>query len=282
MIIPSNHPIHHTFEQLAQSVKVIVFSGLPGFGKSLYVKEFNRIAEQHQRKVSIIQWDIARKAFETPEISAKYPIKDGMVHNGVKVAAGLWLIETLKQWLLDNTNENELLLIEAPLVGNRFVELAKVQENLSLETFLKSDQIQFVVPIPSVKIRQAIESAREKEVHENAKDWYSAKPSVMLILYKMVCGIANEFGADIDLRGQPPYDPKIVAQVFRRVLQHRHFIALHINDLFNIKFDSDSELHFSDGICADAITANHFGQLVEEQYPDEAIMNQVIDHWYRT
>ena len=116
-IIPTTSPVFQTLKKAAESATAVVFSGLPGVGKSLYINQFQIIAAAVNRKVTVIQWDVARKAFETPAIAVRYPMGDGTVHNGVKLSVGKWLIATIEDWLAESTSDADLLLIEAPLIG---------------------------------------------------------------------------------------------------------------------------------------------------------------------
>ena len=75
----------------------------------------------------------------------------GTVHNGVKLSVGQWLIDTINNWL-SQQSANDILLIEAPLVGHRFIELATIQDDAALESFFKSEAFQMLVPIPSKKV----------------------------------------------------------------------------------------------------------------------------------
>ena len=81
-IIPTASPVFQQLGKLAADQQVVIFSGLPGVGKSLYIREFQLIAKSHNRPVDIIQWDVARKAFETEEILTHFPMGEGTVHNG--------------------------------------------------------------------------------------------------------------------------------------------------------------------------------------------------------
>jgi hypothetical protein len=278
-IIPQDSPVFLELTELADNSKVVVFSGLPGVGKSLYVQEFQAIAQSKEIAVDVIQWDVARKAFETSYILAHYPMGDGTVHNGLKLIAGKWLLVRLKQWIEANRDNKKILLIEAPLVGHRFIELVKVNADKSLETFLSSDQFKVVMPIPSRDVRQAIESARADQVKEDAQVWLGAKPSVMLMLWKMTCGIANEFGMDIDMSGQPPYNPAIYEYVFSEILKHRHFVPLYIDALFDVPPQSESELHTLDSFIAEEEEANALAKEIIEQYSESEI-DHIVDRWY--
>ncbi len=281
-IIPSTSPVFQLLKKAANTAKVVVFSGLPGVGKSLYINQFQQIAKVNSKAVTVIQWDIARKSFETPEIATRYPMGPGTVHNGVKLSVGNWLMDTVKEWLADNAATNGLLLIEAPLVGHRFIELAKIQEDAALENFLKSSDFQVLVPIPSKKVRAKIEADRKAQIAEAATTWVGAKPSVMLLLWKMICGIANEMGQYISMEGQPPYDPAIYEFVFRKILQHRHFIPLHVEEIFSIDVFDEKDLHNTGSLAADEKTANQYSAAIAALYPTNAALNEVVNGWYLT
>ena len=92
MIIPKDHHLYNQFKQLIEDKRLVVFSGLPGVGKSLYINEFFRLAQELNVPIDLIQWDVARKAFETDLITERFPMGDGLVHNGLKLIAGEWLI----------------------------------------------------------------------------------------------------------------------------------------------------------------------------------------------
>jgi len=278
--IPTTSPVYKALEQMAKTARVVALSGLPGVGKSLYARQFKIIAQVLGKNLTVIQWDIARKAFETSEIFARFPMGEGVVHNGVKLSVGRWLMDTLKEWLAKHHEEKDLLLIEAPLVGHRFVELAQVQADEELEAFLKSEAFQFIMPIPSKQVRAKIEADRRAQIAEDAKTWTGAKPSVLLQLWKMICGIANEFGKNILLEQQPPYDPEVYEFVFSKILKHRHFVPLHIDEIFSVSVTDEKELHNLDSLKADADTANRYAQEVADQYPDHKDIDAIVKRWY--
>jgi len=193
-IIPASSPVFQKLKELAETTQLVIFSGLPGVGKSLYIREFQLIAKSLERPVDVIQWDVARKAFETPFIFEHFPMGEGTVHNGLKLIAGKWLMDEVDLWLGEYLDSDRILLIEAPLVGHRFIELITKNADQDLEAILSSEKTKVVMPIPSTEVRQKIEDERARQVSEDAKVWMGAKPSVMLMLWKMTCGIANEFG----------------------------------------------------------------------------------------
>lgn len=279
--IPIESPVYLTIKALVEECRIVVFSGLPGVGKSLYVNAFRAMAELKEKKLTIIQWDIARKSFESESIMEHFPMGDGVVHNGVKLIAGKWLMDEVQLWVEEHADDDEILLIEAPLVGHRFIELIKVQTDEILEHFLSHDGVQIVMPIPTKSVREKIEMERARQIKEDAKEWMGAKPSVMLMLWKRTCEIANTFGKNINVDGQPDYDPEIYEYVFSEILKHRNFVPLIIDEVFNILEMDESELHSDGSLKADEETANYYAEMVREIYTDEQI-DSIVSEWYLT
>ena len=278
-IIPTSSPVFKQLDELAANKQIVIFSGLPGVGKSLYVREFHLIAKSHGREIDCVQWDVARKSFETEAIMEKFPIVDGTVHSCFKLIAGRWLMDEVSLWIDEHWESDRILLIEAPLVGHRFIELIQPSKDKELEKYLTSDKLVVVMPIPSSEVRAKIEAERIRQVKEDAKVWSGAKPSVMLMLWKMTCGIANEFGKEIDLSVQPPYDSSIYEFVFSKILRHRNFIPLFIDEVFEVPEENEEALHDHDSMKADEDTANHYAMMIQESYTEEEI-DDIISKWY--
>ena len=281
-MIPRESKVYQQLNNVALEAKCVAFSGLPGVGKSLYVNQFYQIAKELEKEVTVIQWDIARKAFESPDIMAKYPMVKGEIHNVIKLSAGAWLLDIVKTWIEANSQNTSLLVIEAPLVGHRFVELAKLQTDLELENFLSGSGFQIIMPIPSKRVREKIEEDRRAQVDESAKLWKGAKPSVMLLLWKMTCDIANEFGRSIPMITQPDYDPEVYEFVFRNILKHRHFIPLHIDEIFAIKVENEDELHNLGSLVATDYQSHKYVNQIEELYSDPEQIDLIANSWYLT
>lgn len=280
-IIPKSSNIYQELKEIGQTKKIVIFSGLPGVGKSLYIQEFQKIVSELEKPIDVIQWDVARKSFESDSISKDFPMGEGTVHNGVKIMAGLWLMDTISTWINANIDNSRILLIEAPLVGHRFVELVHKVDDDKLEEYLSGHKAVVVMPIPTKEVRATIEQARKDQVDENAKVWSGAKPSVMLMLWKMTCGIANEFGMDIDLSEQPPYSPGIYEFVFGEILKHRNFVPLMIDEIFDIPEQEESALHNDNGMKADDTLAIQYAEKVKEGFSDEDI-DEIVNKWYLT
>jgi len=233
-VIPQSSKVYQSLLDIARTHKVVIFSGLPGVGKSLYIQAFQNIIKTLGRKIDVIQWDVARKSFETENIAQYFPMGNGTVHDGVKIMAGLWLKDTLKNWIQENKDNDNVLLIEAPLVGHRFAELVHKVDDQNIEQFLASKKSIVIMPIPTKQVREKIELERRRQVSEDAKVWSGAKPSVMLMLWKMTCGIANKFGKEIDMSGQPEYSPEVYEFVFAEILKRRNFKPLIIDEIFKV------------------------------------------------
>lgn len=280
-IIPTSSPIFGKLKEVAETTQIVVFSGLPGVGKSLYIREFQLIAKSLEIPVDIIQWDVARKAFETPHIMQHFPMGDGTVHNGLKLIAGQWLMDEIDIWSEQYLDTQRILLIEAPLVGHRFIELVTINSDSAMEELLSSQKMKIVMPIPTSEVRTKIEAERARQVSEDAKVWSGAKPSVMKMLWKMTCRIANEFGKEIDLSGQPNYSDEVYQFVFSKILKHRNFVPLIIDEVFDVPADDESSLHAADSLKADAETADHYGQMIIDNYSEERI-DEIVSSWYKT
>lgn len=278
--IPNTSPVYQVLKENTKA-KIIIFSGLPGVGKSLYINAFKNLAEAEGKEIDMLQWDVARKAFETSYIMEQYPMGEGTVHNGLKLIAGEWLMHTIKEWITFHKTSENILLIEAPLVGNRFVEIMQKQIDESLESYLSSEKCRVIVPIPSKIVRQKIEEERARQVSEEAKVWSGAKPSVMLMLWKLTCEIANTFGKNIDVSEQPAYDPSIYEFVYGKILKHRRFIPLHIDEVFEVPEVDELALHDNSSMQASEEVANQFGQKIIEKY-NEYQINEIVDSWYHT
>jgi hypothetical protein len=261
LLFDKNSQLYNTLYQTACSAKIVMFSGLPGVGKSLYINQFHQIAQQQGRSLTVIQWDIARKGFETPEISAFYPLGDGLAHPGVLVAAGAWLMETVQEWILTHSDSKNLLLIEAPLIGNRFVELVKKGQNEALEDFLQSDQFQVLVPLPV---------------------WTGAKRPVLLALWRMMCRIAHELGKNVVLtEEQPPYDPAIYSYVFERVLKYRHHTFLHLDTIYAVSPTTTDTFHQLPSLVPNPQDAYRHALQVRQQYPTDEALTDFVKNWFK-
>lgn len=281
-MIPNSSKVFKQLEELVSTSSILVISGLPGVGKSLYVNQVLKIAKLNNRETTVIQWDVARKAFESEELSALFPMGDGVVHNGVKLCAGIWLKDVVSNWIRKHNPASDFLLIEAPLVGHRFIELMQIQEDQEIETFVSSEKMKVVVPIPSREVRVKIEESRKQQLKDDANSWMGAKPSVMLLIWKELCELANTLGMEIDVSDQPPYDPEVYEFVFRKVLKNRHFIPLYIDEVYQVNIKDETELHDTGSLISDSQTAHKIGEQICVRFPDLDDIDTLVENWYKT
>ena len=186
------------------------------------------IAADLGRSVHLLQWDVARLAFDTPEILARYPEKGDVTHAAIRIAAGRWARVAVLRWHRDHPDPEELLLGETPLAGERFMELARPRDD-ALEPLLASDATLFLIPVPSRDVRRAIEASRAREMATPAhgRDTASAPPHLVQRHWDEIEALAAALGiAAPALPGT--YDPELYAAVYRAVLRHRRSLVVPI------------------------------------------------------
>ncbi len=232
VVLPSDWPAGRVLEDLAARQAVVIFAGLPGVGKSLLLQQVAHLARAAGREVHLLQWDVARRAFETDAILTRYPEVDGFTHAAIKRAAGVWARTAVWQWRLTHDARTSLLLAEAPLVGGRLVELAAPAPD-EAEALLASDEVRFVLPVPSREIRQLIEAARLKSHHAPAheRERGDAPPNVLQALWEDVYREGQAAGI---VPPSPPgddllYDPDAYRAVYASWLADRHLTVLEID-----------------------------------------------------
>jgi hypothetical protein len=206
----------------------VFVAGLPGAGKSLLVQQAALLAADLGRSVHLLQWDVARLAFDTPEILARYPETDGVTHAAIRIAAGRWARGAVLRWHRAHPEPEHLLIGETPLAGERLMELARTRDD-ALEPLLASDATLFLIPVPSREVRRAIESARGREmsapVHE--RDAASAPPHLVQSHWDELEAVADALGiARTALPGT--YDPELYARVYLELLRDRRALVVPI------------------------------------------------------
>ena len=210
----------------ARSRRCVFVAGLPGTGKSLLVQRLAGVAADARRAVHLLQWDVARLRFDTPDVLARYPEVGGATHAAIRLAMGRWAREAVLRWHEARPDPRHILVGETPLVGNRLVELAKVRDDRP-EPLLASEATVFIVPVPSREVRRVIESARASEMADprHERDAASAPPHLVRWHWEEL----ERTAAALGVSGPGPrgeYDPDLYAAVYRRLLRHRHAIVL--------------------------------------------------------
>jgi hypothetical protein len=236
-VLAADAPLRATLGQLAEGARLVFLAGLPGTGKSLIAHQIVHLARAAGRTVHLLQWDVARPVFEAIPAGQRYPQDDGVTHPLIRKAAGLWARRAVAAW--DRREPaGHLLVGETPLVGNRFIELARPADD-EAERALGAPTCCFAVPVPSREIRALIEAERERRavapVHPRERE--DAPPHVLRALWHELAAAAL---ADVDPGGtappspppsgrpdaRPPWDPDVYARVYRRLLRHRRVVLV--------------------------------------------------------
>ena len=275
-IFPSGHSLNATFREAVGSSRIVLFTGLPGVGKSLLLKQLALMAQAKNREVHLLQWDVTRAAFETDDVLARYPEIDGVTHAAIRKAVGLWARQGVYDWHTRHP-EQALLVGEAPLVGNRLVELVQRQDD-EAETLLASEATLFLTPVPSRQVREKIEEARALTIREpqHEREAADAPPNVLQGLWLELRRTAVKLGFSLD--EEADYEPEVYARVYEHLLRHRHSQTLLIDEVLNTKgsvydFTAQSEL---------AATPNEVERNLQRVANDysEAELADTVARWY--
>jgi hypothetical protein len=231
LVISSQRDLEAALSAMALAHRMVFFAGLPGVGKSLFIREMASAAHAIGRAVHFLQWDVVRPSFESQANLERYPERDGVTHPQVRMAIGQWGREAVLRWHRAHSDSQSILVGEVPLIGNRLIELAQVHAD-DVEPLLAGPDTLFVTPVPSVPVRAAIERARERTFanpahpHESA----DAPPGLLRQIWLDTQALAVEIGAAAPLAGAPAtFDPQAYAAVYRHLLRHRNAATVTVN-----------------------------------------------------
>lgn len=230
VIIPHGTRLHEVLATVAAGQRIVFVAGLSGVGKSFLLQQLALLAHEAGRVVHLLQWDVSRSAFETPEILARYPEIDGATHMAIRKAVGRWVREGVRQWHERHPEPEQMLIGEPPLAGNRLIELAQPMPD-EAEPLLAGPETLFLVPVPTREVRRAIEAARSRTIASpaHARESADAPPNVMQDDWREIWRRGCTLGlapADAEM---PSFDPDVYAAVYRRMLQHRRVELLPVD-----------------------------------------------------
>ena len=259
-----------------------MFCGIPGSGKSLVLGQLARLAHRQGRPVHLLQWDVARLAFESPWAVERFPEVNGVTHPLIRRCCGLWARKAVYEWWGRHDGDDCGLIIEAPLVGARFIELALPLKTITEPTFTAPDT-RFVVVVPSARVRREIERARRRTsatpVH--ASERADATPDVMSGLWEEVLRAAGELGIGRG-RGRR-YDRRVYRGVFEYVLRHRRVEILELNELLPTGGRSVHELGFrADHLRPERSDAEEILRAIYDRVPDHDELARQMGRWFWT
>jgi hypothetical protein len=290
MIAARDPEVYARLRQLSQRARAVFFAGLPGTGKSLLVHQLVHLAHAARRPADLLQWDVVRPAIERSPAGAAYPVVDGVTHGIIRIAAGLWARRAVARWAAEMPGPEHILIGETPLVGHRFVELARPEAD-DAEAFLSGSGCRFVIPVPSAEVRRAIEAERarriERPLHDRERE--DAPPHVLRAQWEALAAVAPVIGAPVGAppAGKPPaaapmpYDPDAYQQVYEFVLRRRHVQSLPVRTLLPAAAISvyDFAAPTRDLVPTPDEAAASV-RLAEARFPDPRGVQAVLDRWY--
>jgi hypothetical protein len=279
LVLPTGSALFEDLSRAARDDRCAFFAGLPGVGKTLLVQQLALLAHSAGRQLHLLQWDVARLAFETPALLSRYPEVDGVTHAALRKAMGVWVREAVQQWHLAYPDASHLLIGETPLIGSRLIELVRIQDDAA-ESLLQSVRTEFLVPAPSARVRAAIEAARAREMEcpSHARETANAPLGLVQAQWSQVLEAAALLG--IAPRERPAdYEPGLYAAVYARLLRHRHRRVLSIDDVMSPRgsayaLDIPVQSELRPG--ADAVGS---AMAVVEDWPPDRVVTEV-ERWY--
>lgn len=214
---------------VAPARRCLVMVGVPGVGKSLWAQQAALIAIARGRSVTLLQWDVVRQPLEQPPYDERFPEVDGVTHPAIRLAVNAWTRGAVARWHA-TAPDDALLICETSLTEARLTDLAN-PINDGAEPLLSGETTLFVAPTPTAALREQISRQRERDSaeprHEN--DRGSAPMNVL-----------EESWRALQLHGDPStgattgFDPDRYVAIYARLLRHRHFERLDINDAFTV------------------------------------------------
>lgn len=279
IILAPDSTVYQAFDA-ATSKRMVFFTGLSGVGKSLYIQQFSKMAEQAGRTIHLLQWDVTRKAFENDEGLTQYPEIDGVTHSMIRKAVGLWTRKGLQDWHHQYPGEEHILIGELPLIGNRLIEVVQQHQD-SVETLLASEQAQFFLPVPSKAVREHIVGCRSQSIDNpnHQREAADAPPTVVNAHWEEIRQIAITLElADKDCAKD--YDPAIYSAAYEHLLQHRHSATLPINEILDTQGSvyEVGEIH-SELAATQSEACEIFADL-ESQFTLQQI-EVMTEHWHQ-
>ena len=266
-----------TLFETASEKRMVFFTGLPGVGKSLYVKLLSEQAKLKGREIHSLQWDVTRMAFETEAVISKYPEIDGVTQPIIRKAVGLWSRQAVLDWH-KTAKATDTLIGELPLIGNRLIELVQKHDD-EAEDLLSSDDALFITPVPSRRVRGVIEEARANSIAspKNHKEEKDAPPNVLTALWEELHDLAtNKLSYKTD---NSNYDPDLYATVYEYLLKHRQHTTLHIDEIFE-SGASVYDVDIKHNLAANTSTVESIMSSIEKEYSLSELEEQT-NNWHQ-
>jgi hypothetical protein len=281
VLLSQGSPLLAVFERLARDARCVFFAGLPGTGKSLLIHQLAHVAHARGRRIHLLQWDVARPAFEASVAGRRYPQDHGITHPLIRIATGRWARPAIAQW--DAAQPSSALLVgETPFVGHRFIELARVIDDAA-EPVLAGSATRFVIPVPSTSLRRHLEDerARRSRTPVHAREREDAPPAVLRGVWDELAVVATTLGIP-GADGGAGYDPTVYRTVYQRLLARRHVEVLDVDE--RLPTAGTSAYEFRIPITDLVPSAGDVMRVVAETetlYGDPASLERAVAEWFR-
>jgi hypothetical protein len=280
LLLSQGSPLLAALQRLARDARCVFFAGLPGTGKSLLIHQLAHLASASGRGVHLLQWDVARPAFEASVAGRRYPQDHGVTHAMIRIAVGRWARPAIARW--DSAHPaGALLLGETPFVGHRLIDLARSFDDAA-ERLLKSPMTRFVIPVPSVSLRRHLEAERLRRAAApvHAREREDAPPDVLRGVWRDLVGVATALGV-ARISGDADYDPEVYRTVYERLLTRRHVDALMLDERLPTGDMSAYEFGIptTDLVPSHAETARFIAE-AEREYADPAALERAVAGWF--
>jgi hypothetical protein len=235
VIFPSDSPNGAEMADALENCRLIFFAGLPGTGKSLFVRQQAVLAARAGKRVHFLRWDAVRPTFETDALLQRYPDTDGVTHPVIRKAAGRWARPAIARWHAEFPGSDHVLVGELPISGNRFAELVHVHDD-DIEPLLAGDLTRFLVPVPTTEVRRALESKRQDSISspQHADEARDAPMNILRQVWTDTRSKAADLGLvdGDDAAAADEYDPTTYQRFFQHVLQRRNCRILDVDTVY--------------------------------------------------
>ena len=279
-LVQRDPALHERLTRLGREARMVVVAGLPGTGKSLVIHQLAHLAAATERSVHVLQWDVARPVFEDSAAGRRYPVVDGVTHPMIRAAVGLWARGAIAAWPERHRSTADLLVVEAPLVGRRLIELAWPAGD-EAERYLDAAWCRFVVAVPSAEVRRHVEVQRERRAAcaRHPREREDAPPHVLRELWGQVVTAAHALG--IATARDVPYDPLAYRRVYETVLRHRRPELLELHTILPTETMSvyDFALPITD-VRPGLAETEPVIRAAERLYPDRDALARAAERWW--